>query len=221
LSPGATDDDLSRIEELLGLRLPTELRAALSLTTGFEAGPLLSFDLLDVEGFGMDDVFPFAYPLAHDGAGNFWVLDLLPDMDACGPVFFACHDPPVVAFQSPDPASFVQAIGSVREGSAKSPVHNVQHDVTMAIWSSRSGLMTHESALASDDQALARFAGDFPSEAVFADLRAPVVGNGFPWGHFGPRTEWRRAGELRLWATVPPAPRPGLIARLFGRSGRS
>lgn len=42
---------------------------------------------------------------------------------------------------------------------------------------------------------------------------------GFAWGRFGPRTEIRRAGRERLWALIAPEQKPGLLRRLFGRSG--
>jgi hypothetical protein len=164
-------------------------------------------------------VFPGAYPLGHDGFGNYWVLDLLPDEDRCGPVFFACHDPPVIAFQSSSPSAFVREVVALWQPGPRSPIDVVHEDVTAAIWASNSGLADHETAITSDDATLAEFAAGFPPEAVFADLRAAEVGDGFAWGRYGPRTEWTRAGRHRLWAAVPPPARRGLLARIFHRGG--
>ncbi len=217
LLPSATDDEIAAVESALGIPLPGELRGALHVTAGFANGPLESFGFLDLGGFGMEDVFPWAFPIGHDGFGNYWVLDLLPDRDQCGPVFFACHDPPVIAFQSPDPATFVREVVALGQRGPRSPVDVVHDDVTAAVWTSKSGLMPRDVAHSSEDGALTGFAAGLPPEAVLADLRTPTVGDGFPWGAYGPRTQWTRAGRRRLWATVPPPPRPGLFARLFGR----
>ena len=77
LRPPATHAEIQRLEETLPAPLPEEMRAALSVTTGLENGPLESFSLLDLEGFGLEEAFPHAYSIAHDGSGNYWVLDLL------------------------------------------------------------------------------------------------------------------------------------------------
>jgi hypothetical protein len=145
------------------------------------------------------------------------VLDLLPDEDQCGPVFFACHDPPVVAFQSSDPSAFVREVLALWQSGPRSPIDVVHDDVTSAIWASDSGLTDRDIVLTSDDPTLAEFAAGFPPGAVFADLRAAEVGDGFSWGRYGPRTEWIRAGRHRLWALAPPPPRRGLLSRLFRR----
>jgi hypothetical protein len=191
------------------------------VSAGFANGPLESLGFLDLAGFGMEDVFPNPFPVGHDGFGNYWVLDLLPDEDQCGPVFFACHDPPVVAFQTSDPSEFVREAVALWQSGPRSPIDVVHEDVTSAIWASNSGLKNREMALTSDDPILAEFAAGFPPETVFADLRAAKVGDGFSWGRYGPRTEWARAGRHRLWAAVPPPPRHGLLARIFRRRGTS
>jgi cell wall assembly regulator SMI1 len=79
LRPPATHAEIQRLEEMLPAPLPAEMRAALSVTTGLENGPLESFSLLDLEGFGLEEAFPHAYSIAHDGSGNYWVLDLPPE----------------------------------------------------------------------------------------------------------------------------------------------
>lgn len=218
LLPPATDAEIAGIEAAFSVAIPTELREALGVSTGFANGPLESLGFLDLDGFGMEDVFPHAYPVGHDGFGNYWILDLLPDEDACGPVFFACHDPPVIAFQSGDISEFVREAVALWQPGDRSSVDVVHEDVTSSVWASNTGILNRETALGSSDALLAEFASGFPGEAMFADLRAPKIGDGFSWGRFGPRAEWIRAGTQRLWAIVPP-PRRGLLARIFGGSG--
>ncbi|MDH3223165.1 MAG: SMI1/KNR4 family protein [Gemmatimonadota bacterium] len=215
LLPPATDSEIAGLESELSGLLPRELREALRVSAGFANGPI-ELGLLDLAGFGMEDIFPRAFPLGHDGFGNYWVLDLLSEGEECGPVFFACHDPPVVAFQSDTASQFIHDVLALWQSGPRSPVDVVHEDVTDAIWASNSGVQDRDSALASDDAVVAGFAAEFPVDAVIADLRAPGVGDGFSWGRFGPRTEWRRAGPLRLWGAVPPPKRQGLISRIFG-----
>lgn len=218
LLPPATDDEIAEAEAAFSVPLPTELREAMRLAAGLANGPIESLGFLNYAAFGMDDVFPNGYPLGHDGYGNYWVLDLLPDQDECGPVFYACHDPPVIAFQSASASAFVREVVALDQPGPRSPIDVVHEDVTSAIWASNSGLASHDVATASSDAVLREFAADFPPEAVFADLRAPKVGDGFSWGRFGPRVQWTRAGAHRLWAAVP-TQRRGLLSRLFGRGG--
>src|SRR3954469_17971695 len=76
------------------LRLPDDLRALLERAGGIDGGPLETIDFtgatFDVE---IRDLFPSGLPIAHDGSGNHWILDLTPH--AAPPlVFFASHDPP-------------------------------------------------------------------------------------------------------------------------------
>jgi hypothetical protein len=216
LLPPATDAEIARVEASFSVNLPTELKDALRVSAGFANGPIESLGFLDVDGFGMEDVFPDAYPLGHDGFGNYWILDLLPDDDDCGPVFFACHDPPVIAFQSATVSGFVRDVVALWQPGQRSTVDAVHEDVTSSIWTSNTGIMNREAAVSSSDAVLAEFASGFPDEAMFADLRAPRIGDGFSWGRYGPRTEWSRAGAERLWAVVPPQ-RRGLLARIFAR----
>lgn len=216
LLPPATDAEIEELEATLSVPLPTELREALRVSAGFANGPIESLSLLDLAGFGMEDLFPEAYSIGHDGFGNYWILDLLPDRDECGPVFYACHDPPVIAYQSASPAEFLREVVALWQEGPRSPVDAVHEEVTSSIWASNTGLMSRDALDTSVDPMLADFAAGFPPEAVFADLRSATVGDGFAWGRYGPRTEWTRAGMQRLWATVPPR-RRGLFARIFGR----
>src|SRR5688572_27132888 len=80
LLPPATDAQIRALEVAVRGPLPDEIRAALAVTTGLANGPLESFSILDLEGFGLEEVFPNAYSIAHDGYGNYWVLDVLPDV---------------------------------------------------------------------------------------------------------------------------------------------
>jgi cell wall assembly regulator SMI1 len=217
LRPPATDAEIRRLEQALPAPLPDEMRAALGVTTGLENGPLESFSLLDLEGFGLEEAFPQAYSIAHDGSGNYWVLDLLPGDGAWSPVFYACHDPPVIGYQAETIEAFLgDVVAMWRPG--RSPVDRMHEEEVHRIWRDDSGLLAPAGVAGSEDPVLAGFAATLPADARIADLRRARYGEGFAWGRFGPRTEIRRAGRERLWALIPPERKPGLLRRLFGRS---
>lgn len=220
LLPPATAGEVSQLEQMLPSPLPVEIRDALEVSKGLSNGPIESLSLLDLNGFGMEDVFPHAYSIGHDGFGNYWVLDLLPEQLDWGPVFFACHDPPVIAFQSADVSTFVRDVVALWQRGPRSPVDVVHEDVTSRLWESRSAMMDHQRARTSSDATLASFAAEVEDTAVFADLRSPNLGDGFAWGCFGSQTAWKRCGRERLWAASRPVRGPSLLSRLFGRGTR-
>ncbi len=78
LEPPATAAELDALEAGLPGPSPDEIRAALRVSKGLANGPLESFSLIDLAGFGLDEAFPCPYSIAHDGYGNYWILDLRP-----------------------------------------------------------------------------------------------------------------------------------------------
>jgi hypothetical protein len=157
-------------------------------------GPIeidLSGESFSVE---LEELFPAGVPIAHDGSGNFWVRDETP-------VFFLCHDPPVVLYQSADVETFLSE-------------PSLDRDALFSVWRENPGTLDHAAALAGDDE-LRAFAAELDDRFVFVDLRAPASGHGFSWGRYGPRTELRRHRSVRLFACAEPEPKPR--RRLFNR----
>jgi hypothetical protein len=219
LLPAATADEIAALEADIPSPLASEIREALGVSKGLANGPIESLSLIDLGGFGMEDVFPHALSIGHDGFGNYWVVDLLGDRPDWGPVFFACHDPPVIAFQSDTVEAFVRDVVALWRPGPRSPVDVVHEDVTTSLWAADHCIVDQAGARASGDPVLAEFAAGFAPGTVFADLRTPTLGDGFAWGRHGPRTEWTRCGAERLWATVPPPTGRSRFARIFGRGG--
>jgi hypothetical protein len=216
LLPPATDAQIRALEAALPGPLPDEIRAALAVTTGLANGPLESFGILDLEGFGLEEVFPHAYSIAHDGYGNYWVLDVLPNTIDWGPVFFACHDPPVIAYQSPSIDAFLRDAVAQPPDAPDSPIDHVHETVVHHLWRDESSFIRQPVAANSSDASLRDFANTLTPDALIADLRTPTVGSGFAWGKFGARTTIQRFGTERLWALTRPPSKPGFFGRLFG-----
>jgi len=215
-APPLTEDEIDALEAEVGLPLPPALQARLRHTAGIDGSALESIDFTgrshDVE---LTEVFPHGLPIAHDGYGNFWVLDLTPD-DPDAPVFFFCHDAPVVLYQGPGVGHFLHEVFRLSVPPHASLVDDVHEDRRFRVWRENPAEIDRATALAGD-AALRAFAAGLDDRFVFADLRSPEIGMGFSWGRFGPRTELRRHGNERLFAYAAPEKRPGVLSRVLGR----
>ena len=216
LDPPVSEPDLDRIATELGVPLPRDLRALLAHTAGIDGGPLEQIDFTGEDlAFEAQDLFPSGLPIAHDGFGNFWVLDLTPADAETAPVFFTCHDPPVVLYQSPDIGHFLHEAFRMLVPPHASLVDDVHEDRLFKVWRENPGTLGHGAALERDEE-LRAFAAELDERFIFVDLRSPQIGMGFSWGRFGPRTEVRRRGYERLFAYAQPEKKPGLLRRVFG-----
>jgi hypothetical protein len=134
--PPASLEEVDALEARLRVPLPTELRTVLAVTRGVEGAAV---DWLELTGagtrsFGLEDVFPAGLPIAGDGFGNFWVLDLTDQPTELAPVLYASHDPPVVLFRARISAPFWKSSSSSRAH----PMHPSSTTSTRIV-SSRSG----------------------------------------------------------------------------------
>ncbi|HYD42873.1 MAG TPA: SMI1/KNR4 family protein [Anaeromyxobacter sp.] len=209
--PGLSAAEIDELEEERGFRLPGELRALLVHCSGLE-GPLQEIDFTGrLAQFGFEEAFPRSVGLAGDGSGNHWILDASPEGAPVAPVFFACHDPPVVLFQSPSLAAFLSEVFRLRRPPHESLLNAVQ-DELVHVWSETPGAVTVAEA-ARRDPVLQEFAAALDERWRIVDLRAPEVGTGFPWFL---ETPIRRHGDHRIFAYARPEKR-SLWARIFRR----
>lgn len=200
LSRGAIDE----LEARIPCPLPDPIRELLLHTRGFANGPLESLRFAGLWTFEFPEVFPCPIDIAHDGFGNYWVVDLTPTSTTWGPIYFVCHDPPVLVLQSPNLSHFLLEVlklgGPERSRSLVDAVHE---DHASRIWRENPDLMDRDECVASDDPALRSFAEGLPPGATVRDLRDAEVGDGFSWGRYGPRTQVRRAGDQPVFACEP------------------
>jgi cell wall assembly regulator SMI1 len=217
LQPALSENEIEALAAEVGAPLPRDLRAVLAYTSGLDGTAL---DAIDFTGrdvsFEDRDVFPLGFPIAADGFGNFWVLDLRPKETETAAVFFACHDPPIVLYQSADLAGFLEETFRMQLAPHESLVDDVHDDRLFSVWRTNPGETDHATALGGDDE-LSAFASALDDRFTFVDLRSPEIGMGFSWGRYGPRTEVRRHGFERLFAYAPPEKKPSVLGRLFGR----
>jgi len=211
-----TAEEIDSLQQQVGVALPEELRSLLAFCSGIE-GCSVEIDFTGASMmFGQDEVFPNGLPIAADGFGNFWVLDITPQTPKVAPVFFACHDAPVILYQSPDLSSFLSEVFRMNSPHQRSLVSEVPEDRILEVWRKNPGVLDQPSTFESSDDVLRAFASALPAHFQIVDLRKVDPGMGFSWGRYGPRTEVRRHGYERIFAYAKP-PKTGLLAKLFGR----
>jgi cell wall assembly regulator SMI1 len=116
-----SEAEIAKFEQTIPCPLPATIRELLLYCRGFEGG---ATDFVDFTGarcdFAHEEVFPNGLPFAADGCGNFWVVDLTPESEAWGPIYFACHDAPVILYQSPGLEHFLTELLKASEPPHKS-----------------------------------------------------------------------------------------------------
>ncbi len=215
LLPPLTQDEISAFAESLPCTLPDQVRELLAYTCGF--GGVVA-DYVDFTGgtapFGYDDAFPHGLPIAADGFGNYWVVDLTPDATNYGPIYFACHDAPVILYQSAGLAEFLTELFRACQPPHASLIHDVHGDVLHDVYRENPGVLSHADALASADAVIQGFARMLDASWSIIDLRHATPGMGFSWGRYGPNTKIKRHGTLPIFAYAKPK---GFFRRLFGK----
>jgi len=213
--PPLSSDEIVELRAEIGIPLPRELEAVLAETRSIDGMEQIDFTgrTMDVE---LSEISPSGLPIAADGFGNFWFLDLTPDDADTVPVFFHCHDPPVVAYQGPSLGDFLHELLRLYEPPHESAVRDVHDEAVFDVFRTNPGVIDHAAALAGDDE-LREFATSLDETFELVDLRTPKIGAGFSWGRYGPRTEIRRFGYSRLFAYARPEKKPGLLGRVLGR----
>jgi hypothetical protein len=187
----------------LGAALPDELVRLLELTSG--ADELLDLDLTgDRHSIELAELLPAGHPVAADGFGNFWLLDLTPDTVETAPVFFACHDAPVLLYQAASLGDFLdQALGALEPGR-DTTIDDVHEDRLFQVGRRAPQSMPWRAAMTSDDHALRDFAASLDETWTVVDLRRREIGMGVAWGAHGPRTRLARHGWERIFGYAPP-----------------
>ena len=199
LRPPLSDQELSAFEAGLPCTLPDEMREVLRFARGFD-GVLDGIDFADPSEFGREDIFPHARTLAADGYGNFWVVDLTPESKSFGPIYYVCHDPPAIVFQTDSLLHFVREVVRFGNKPWKSEIDDVHEAFSSRIWRENPCALSFAQCLARGDAHLKAFAESLGESWEFADLRNPKLGDGFSWGRYGARTLNKRCGDQRIFA---------------------
>jgi len=198
LQPPASPARVAEIEGELGFALPRELTELLSLSAGLDMEVQESLDLASIEPCPWEGPLGQVMNLVGDGAGNYWVVELHPGMEILGPVWFVCHDAPVLVYQSPDLAAFVDDYLRFCAAPHDGPVASVVREAVQRVWTQRD--LPSSDLLDSQDPVLRDFARRLGDGWFIRDLRHAKPGDGMPIGRFGPKTPLARAGQEFVFA---------------------
>ena len=216
LFPGLSRTELQDFANRVPCRIPPEIAQLLGACSGFYG----TVEQVDFTGrdlaFEFDAAYPYGLPIAADGYGNFWVVDLNPDATAWGPIYFACHDAPVILYQADSLEQFLRELFLMFEPPHKSLIDDVHQDRLARVWQTNPGVLSHEQCLRSEDPILSAFAGELDESFQIIDLRRAKPGEGFSWGRYGPNTQIKRFGMHAVFAYKKPK---SIISRLLGRAG--
>ena len=214
LLPGISNRELQEFAEQVPCRLPPEIAELLGTCRGFYG----TIEQVDFTGkdlmFEFEAAFPYGLPIAADGYGNFWVVDLHPGTTTWGPIYFACHDAPVILYQAGSLEQFLRELFRMFEPPHQSLVDDVHEDRLANVWQMNPGVLSYEQCLRSGDPILSAFARELDERFQIIDLRLAKPGDGFSWGRYGPRTQIRRFGTHAVFAYQKPK---SIISRLLGR----
>ena len=188
----------------------------MSYAGGFEYGPV---DFVDFRGglaFKYEAAFPHGLPICGDGYGNFWVVDVTND-GAWDSVFYASHDPPVIVYEAPCLATFLDDLFDKCRTDSKGRLDFIHDDATAKIWREDPWVRRVSDIDDSSDPALMAFCRTLQPAQRVCDLRSRTRGAGFAWGRFGPETPVRRDGDRLLFAIEAPPAKRSWRDRLFGK----
>jgi len=224
LRHGLSEGEITRFQIQLPGPLPGEIVELLRYSAGFDvaSGQLLKSsragDAAQVLFTGSGDVglsiFPCPLALLGDGSGNFWVVDVCLS-GAWGAVLFVCHDPPVIAVQAANLASFLDQVLNPGVTDSTNTLDYVRNAATTRIWRDDPWLVSVQDARLAQDSAVSRFAAQLPENFCVADLRSVKVGSGFSWGKAGANADMRRNGSELVFGVEQKT--PGFLSRIFSR----
>jgi hypothetical protein len=216
LLPGLSHAELRDFADRMPSPLPPEISELLVACSGLDG----TIDQVDFTGrdlmFELGPAFPHGLPIAHDGFGNFWVVDLHSDSTRWGPIYFVCHDAPVILYQSDSLENFLTELFRMYQPPHLSLIDDVHEDRLAHVWKTNPGVLSYEQCLRSEDPVLLGFARELDETFQIIDLRGARPGDGFSWGRYGPNTKIKRFRTHVVFAYQKPK---GFLSRLLGRAG--
>jgi hypothetical protein len=207
--PPVIASQIGLLQSRLPAPIPDEVREVLDYCRGFSC-MLETVDFSGDCGQVYEEAFPLGHPIAADGWGNGWVVDLSPASREWAPIYFVCHDGPVILYQSPTLEHFLTEVFKMGVPPHKNLIDDVHEDRLFNVWDKNPGTLSYEQCMESADAELKAFAGELGAGYTVIDMRTPQIGMGFTY-----RWGIRRFGELPIFAYKRPV---GLLQKLFGKS---
>jgi len=199
--PGLNESELNELEKSLPCTIPTHIRRLLTECRGVDGLlEIIEFTGQECASGFESELFPTGIAIAHDGFGDYWVVDLCRDSTDWGPIYFCSHDPAVIVYQSPSLYHFMDEVIKMFIPPHRSLIDDVHEELLINIWKNNPGMMRQQECLNTGDKVLQEFATMLNENYLLIDLRNAQVGGGFSWGRYGPNTVNKRFGEKPIFA---------------------
>lgn len=215
-----TQSELEQVRCLLPCSMPAEMEACLSYSRGLELvqekrgktqewsgspnviNEVINWSGLCSDGQYLEEIMPCSVSIATDGFGNSWNIDITKaaSNEVWGPVYFVCHDPPVLVYQCSGLEAFLVEVVRELEYPGESQLSLMLKQFAMEVWSKNPGLLPQAEALMSNDGILNGFAQELDDSYVICDMRSAKLGDGFSWGRFGADAVLKRFYDLPVYA---------------------
>ena len=143
-------------------------------------------------------------------------MDLHPHSTRWGPIYFVCHDAPVILYHSDSLEVFLTELFRMFEPPYESLIDEVHEDRPARVWKTNPGVLSYERCLRSEDPILSAFARELGDSFQIIDLHLAKLGDGFSWDRYGPKTQIKRFGTHAVFAYKKSK---SIILRLLGRAG--
>jgi cell wall assembly regulator SMI1 len=215
---GLSEHEIDQLEVEHSLTLQTEVRELLTESSGMRncGDVICEFAFDGLKSFQFSECFPNSLPIAHDGCGNFWVLDLCADIAWSGRIYLISHDPAVVLYQSHSLADFLMDFFKSYQSPHINLIEHTTSNFLLQVWKENPDILDYETCLFSKDDKLISFAQSLDKEFTFIDLREPQPGLGFSWGRYGPKTILKRHDSYPIFA-YKRAVKASLLSSIFRR----
>ena len=186
------------------LRVPPEITELLGACSGFDG----TIDQVDFTGRDRCSSwarrFPTAFRSHTTALAISGLVDLHPHSTRWGPIYFVCHDAPVILYQSGSLEEFLTNCSACSNRRMKSLIDDVHEDRPARVWRTNPGVLSFEQCLRSGDPILSAFARELDDTFRIVDLRGAKPGDGFSWGRYGPNTRIKRFRTHAVFAYQKP-----------------
>lgn len=217
LLPALSQSELNELQGSIPCRIPGLIKDLLGITRGL-APCLESVDFSGLsykDSFKRTDLLPHGLPIAEDGLGNYWVVDLNAHSRDWAPVFYLCNDPAVLVLQAKTFEDFIAQLISLAMKEDGSPIERMMDKYVERIFEEHPDEIDYAEASQRGDTQLSAFALQYGKDYRYIDLRDAHLGEGFCWKRFGDETLVQRALDQRIFAYKK---RAGWLGRLFGKT---
>jgi hypothetical protein len=206
------EEEINSYKEMFpGGYIPPEIVELLNYSRGFEFSPLDEVRFDTYGQFGFEEMFPHSVPLAGDGFGNFWIIDI----DTKGnwnSVYYVCHDPAVIVKHSENLSEFIEHIDEFGKKGNESNLDMIHEKIVFDIWNTKSNLKeTNTEELDLKDKMI-----DITEPFYLASLKEKPIKTGFSWGVSGPNTKIMRLNDDPVWI-LEKKTKQGLFSKLFSK----